>query len=525
MSEKPTIAIVGIGGIFPGAETLDDFWETIASGTSVAREVDAKRWILSTEDAFSPETAAPDKVYSTQGCFIDALPELPQEGLDISPELVKELDPANHLLLLAGHQAFYNAKVEQLDRSKVGLVIGNLALPSEKSSALSREYFGHILEEKILGESTPDEGNGIHPLNRYVAGLPGGVLAKALGLGGGSVTLDAACSSSLYALKLAVDELQSGRADAMLAGGLSRPDCLYTQMGFSQLRALSPTGICSPFDERGNGLVVGEGCGLFLLKRLDDAQRDGDVIHAVIRGVGLSNDIGGSLLAPNSDGQLRAMREAYAQAGLTPQDMDHIECHATGTPLGDATEVASLKTLWGNQGNPEKCILGSVKSNIGHLLTAAGSAAVLKTLFALKHKTLPPTANFASANPEMNLSESPFEVLNEPKEWTARDTDTPRRAAVSAFGFGGINAHILLEEYPEAQSKQKLKSAPVSAESNPDIAIVGMDASFGPWTTLRDFQERVLGGRGDDEPTAPSGWWGLEESAWYKSQGLKPFPI
>jgi len=525
MSEKPTIAIVGIGGIFPGADTLNDFWKTVVSGKSVARDVDPKRWIVSTKDAFDSTTAAPDKVYSTKGCFIDSLPSLPESGLNISPELVKDLDPANTLLLAAGHQAFYDAQTENLDRNKVGLVIGNLALPSEKSSALSREYFSRILEEKVLGKSSLDESKATHPLNRYVAGMPGGVLAKALGLGGGSVTLDAACSSSLYALKLAVDELQSGRAEAMLAGGLSRPDCLYTQMGFSQLRALSPTGTCSPFDERGNGLVVGEGCGLFLLKRLYDAQRDGDTIHAVIRGIGLSNDIGGSLLAPNSDGQLRAMRAAYEQAGLQPHDMDHVECHATGTPLGDSTEVASLQTLWGDSGKPGQCVLGSVKSNIGHLLTAAGSAAVLKTLFAMKNKTLPPTANFASANPVMHLDESPFTVLSESKEWPTRDVKTPRRAAVSAFGFGGINAHIILEEYPEVKTNKKSASVDIAPTATADIAIVGMDASFGPWTTLRDFQERVLGGRSSDEATLPSGWWGLDESAWYKVQGLNHFPF
>ena len=159
----------------------------------MARDVDPERWILSAEDAFDTETAAPDKVYSTRGCFIDHLPELPESGLDISPEFVKDLDAANTLLLAAGHQAFYSAQIEKLDRSKVGLVIGNLALPSEKSSALSREYFGRIMEEKVLGKSSLDESQATHPLNRYVAGMPGGVLAKALGLGGGSVTLDAAC--------------------------------------------------------------------------------------------------------------------------------------------------------------------------------------------------------------------------------------------------------------------------------------------------------------------------------------------
>ncbi|MFP6615743.1 MAG: polyketide synthase [Candidatus Hydrogenedentota bacterium] len=448
MSTKPTIAFVGLGGIFPGATDPESFWENIVAGKHQAREVDESRWILSPEDAFDTATATPDKVYSKRGCFIDEIPKLPAHGLDIAPELDAELDPAFQLLLAVGHQAFYDANIADLDRAKVGIIIGNLALPSDKSSAITREYFGRIVEEKVLGQSNIQDVSATNPVNRYAAGLPAGVLAKALGLGGGNLTLDAACSSSLYALKLAVDELQSGRADAMLAGGLSRPDCLYTQMGFSQLHALSPTGTCSPFDQAGNGLVVGEGCGIFLLKRLDDALADNDTIHAIIKGIGLSNDIGGSLLAPMTDGQLRAMRPAYEDAGLRPQDMDHIECHATGTPIGDATEVKSLKSLWGgDHWQPKQCVLGSVKSNVGHLLTAAGSAALMKTILAMKKGVIPPTANFNSANPEMALDESPFTVLKTSQPWKKRDEQTPRRGAVSAFGFGGINAHVVLEEW------------------------------------------------------------------------------
>ena len=172
-------------------------------------------------------------------------------------------------------------------------------------------------------------------------------MLAALGLGGPAYTIDAACGSSLYSLKLAIDELRAGRADAMLCGGVSRPDPLYTQMGFSQLRALSARGKAAPLDHRGDGLVVGEGAGMFVLKRLDDALAHGDQIYAIVAGIGLSNDIHGDLLAPSSEGQLRAMRMAYEQAGWSPGDVDLIECHATGTPVGDAVEIESLKSLWG----------------------------------------------------------------------------------------------------------------------------------------------------------------------------------
>lgn len=166
-----------------------------------------------------------------------------------------------------------------------------------------------------------------------MTGLPAGLVARALGLGGGSYTLDAACASSLYSMKLACDELRSGRADAMLAGGVSRPDSLYTQMGFTALSALSPSGRCSPFDAAGDGLVVGEGAGVVLLKRLSDAERQGDHIYGLICGIGLSNDIGGSLLAPDTEGQLRAMHAAYQEAGWRPDQVQLIECHGTGTPM------------------------------------------------------------------------------------------------------------------------------------------------------------------------------------------------
>jgi acyl transferase domain-containing protein len=305
----------------------------------------------------------------------------------------------------------------------------------------------------------------------------------------------------------------------MLAGGLSRPSSLYTQMGFSQLRALSPTGRCSPFDKRADGLVVGEGSGLFLLKRLDDALAQGDRIYATIAGAGLSNDVGGSLMAPNSEGQLRAMRDAYKQAGWTPGDVDMIECHATGTPVGDAAEFESLRTLWREENwRAGQCVLGCVKSNVGHLLTAAGAAGLLRVLCALRHETLPPTANFETPGESLELEESPFRVLKTSERWERRNATTPRRAAISAFGFGGINAHVLIEEW--------LADAPVPASgddaSDTDaVAIVGMEAHFGPWKGLQAFQERVFGG-GDDEPGAPARWWGAEESRWFHEAGLSP---
>ncbi len=514
--KKPAIAIVGMGGIFPDAPTPDAFWKNIVAGKASAKEAPENRWLLSKEDAFDPGVGTPDHVYSKRGCFIDDDAfALNYPSLQIDPKLVAQLDPVYQVLLYAGQMAFQDADAAGWDHSTTGVIIGNLALPTEQSSALAREILGRTFEERLLGDSASLPP--VHPLNRYVTGLPAAVLAKALGLGGGTYTLDAACASSLYAVKLAVDELQSGRADVMLAGGVSRPDPLYTQMGFAQLRALSPTGICTPFDEAGDGLVVGEGSGIFVLKRLEDAVADGNTIHGVIRGIGLSNDVGGRLLAPTNEGQLRAMRAAYEEAGWTPQSVDLIECHATGTSVGDAVEVESLKQLWDSgTWQAQQCTLGSVKSNIGHTLTAAGSAAMLKVLLALRNKALPPTASYDHSPENWALDKSPFQVRKEVAPW---ESDGPRRAGVSAFGFGGINAHVLIEEWTAPEAELKGSFEPLEGPECP-IAIVGMDAHFGPWDGLDAVRERLLGGGATHEAQSPAHWWGVEETAWYRRAGL-----
>jgi len=522
MKHGQSVAIVGVGGIFPMSPTLDRFWETITGNVDTSRPPPQGRWLLSPEEAFDASIGTPDKVYSKKGCFIDdEVDPSCIDGLDVDPAFLRGLDPMFRLLLRTGQQAFSDGRIDQLDRSRVGVIIGNLALPSEKASAMARDYLGRTFEEKLLGKASRSELPGADPLNRYVAGLPAGLLARALGLGGTCYTLDAACASSLYAIKLAVDELLAGRADAMLTGGLSRPDSLYTQMGFSQLHALSPSGTCSPFDTHGDGLVVGEGSGMFLLKRTEDAVRAGDHIYAVIRGIGLSNDLGGSLLAPASEGQLRAMRAAYKQAGWSPSDVDMIECHATGTPVGDVVEFSSLRKLWGaDSWQPGQCVIGSVKSNIGHLLTAAGSAALMKTLLAMQARTLPPTANFTQPAKGIDLAASPFRVLRQPRAWKSRDKGQPRRAAISAFGFGGINAHLLVEEWiPHKPVKSTVAFHPSFKKKNQPVAIVGLGAHFGSWDSLAALRKRFLGGGPEVTPQRPAHWWGAEETCWFRDRG------
>ena len=508
MQQKNRIAIVGIGAIFPDAQDIHQFWQNILAGKDSARTPPPGRWPLSLDDVYAGGIA-PDKVYSKHACFVDGF-VADTDGLAIDQDSLASLDPMFHLLLHAGAQAWRDAVTDKLNRDRVGVIIGNIVLPTESSSAIANEILLPVFESQLSTKTRTENSTAL--INRYVAGLPGGILAKALQLGGGSYTLDAACASSLYAIKYAIDDLQAGRMDAMLCGGLSRPDSLYTQMGFSALHAISVSGRCSPFDNKADGLVVGEGVGIVMLKRLDDAIADSDHIYATIAGIGLSNDIEGNLMSPDSAGQLRAMRSAYAKAGWQVDSVGLIECHGTGTPVGDKVEFNSLKALWGDSTNTEQaCVIGSVKSNVGHLLTAAGAAGLIKVLLSFKHKTLPPTANFESAATGIELQGSPFTVLNHAREWQHDITDQPRRAAVSAFGFGGINAHVLLEEWHNdvTQTKPTLVSRP-EPEQAPAIAIVGMDACFGPWKTLAEFTQRVLGGADEFNPVAPDNCWGVD---------------
>ncbi len=506
MKKRTPIAVVGMAGVFPEAADLNIFWHNIINKIDSTSDVLNDRWIVEPDLMCNPDPM-PDKAFSKRCCLIDAdiLQSIKSNhtGININKELLKDLDPLYHLVLHAGKEALSDCVTSSLNKERIETILAAIALPTDASSLITRKILGRSFEERLFGSSCHFEEKSLTTQEcaaSRVTSLPAAILAKALGLGGGSYTLDAACASSLYAVKFACDELYSLRADAVLTGGVSRPECFYTQVGFSQLRALSPSGRCAPFDETADGLVVGEGVGMLVLKRLDDALRDGDNIHALIHGIGLSNDIRGNLLAPDSEGQVRAMRSAYRSAGWSPFDIDLIECHGAGTPVGDTTELKSLKTLWDGNDRPYgRCRIGSVKSMIGHLLTGAAAAGMIKTILALKHKILPPSLNFNKASKKSPLNKSPFRVQTEAEEWVRKDKHKPLRAAVSAFGFGGINAHLLLEEWnpsPNSQSQiPNLQSSIFNLQSSiptPPVAIVGMGAAFGSLKSLKDFQEVIF---------------------------------
>ncbi|MBU1712702.1 MAG: type I polyketide synthase, partial [Proteobacteria bacterium] len=523
MKNKNPIAVVGIAGLFPGSMDINSFWHNIVNKIDTTSEIPEDRWKV--PSAFMYEKIfRQDKTYSKRACLINNF-RFDPTGIDIDKNILEELDPLYQFVLHAGREAFLCCNTKNLDRKRTGVALAAIALPTDSSSGLARKIIGQSYRKNLFGKSFSSDNMHIttaEALSARVTSLPAAILAKGLGLGGGSFTLDAACASSIYAVKLACDELNSYHADAMLAGGVSRPDCLYTQVGFSQLRALSPSGRCSPFDEKADGLVVGEGAGILVLKRFEDAIKDNDTIYGLISGIGLSNDIGGNLLSPDSEGQERAMRIAYESSGWTPQDVGLIECHGTGTPAGDITELTSLTKLWGNSGwSKSQCSIGSVKSMIGHLLTAAGAAGMIKTLLAIKHKTLPPSLNFTKAPEKSPLHGSPFRVQTHTEKWERKSEKAPLRAAVSAFGFGGINGHLLFEEWlpdvhgPHLKSSVTRKySARASDEKlKSPVAIVGMDALFGTFKSLKEFQEAIFNGNSAICKRPEDRWKGCDELA------------
>ncbi len=465
MNQRYSVAVVGLGGVFPAAPNVDAYWENILGRRDACREIGEGRW-PDRPDWYSARGSA-DRVASLRACLLEAVPE-PKSG---DPQGLK-LDDLSKLSLVAAEMALEDASAPIRSKERVATIMASIALPTAESSRLSEEIF---LGQLAAGLTPRPESPSltVDPSWREVTGRAAQVIARSLGFGGFTLTLDAACASSLYAVKLACDALVDGRVDAVLAGGVNRADSLYTQAGFTALGALSPTGRCSPFDARGTGLVVGEGAGVLLLKRFSDAVQDGDRIYAVIQGIGLSNDIGGSLLAPDSEGQLRALQLAYAQAGWSPEEVRLVECHGTGTPMGDKTEFRSLTDFWPAE-VPQRTVLGSVKSQIGHLLTGAGAAGLIKVIKAIHHGILPPMINFESPAPGIDLQKSAFEILDQPREWTG---DTVRRGGVSAFGFGGINGHVLLEAPHKPTS---LTPSPSKPRVNPEeVVVTGLAVHLG----------------------------------------------
>ena len=529
MKHSAMIAIVGMDGIFPGAPTIDRLWDNIVNGIDQSKPVPDSRWVAPKADRLCQDLT-PDRTYSPCACLIDDFDFDPHD-FALPPDLTRQLDPVHQLTLTAGKRAISGCVTQPVDKNRVDTILAAIALPTDGASRFSRSILGPYIESRLAAppKTHPAPVGPEMSLASRVDGLPAALLAAEMGFGGDSFTLDAACASSIYAIKLACDALVNGRADMVVSGGVSRPECLYTQTGFSQLQALSPSGRCAPFDRLADGLVVGEGVGIVVLKRLSDAIDHGDSIHGLIHGIGLSNDMRGNLLAPEQNGQVRAMQMAYRIAGWRPSDVDLIECHGTGTRAGDTTEIASLMELWRSETfDPGMCAIGSVKSMIGHLLTAAGAAGLIKTLLAIKHRILPPSIHFDSPPPDSPLPDSPFRVQKNAEDWPDRGDRQPRRAAVSAFGFGGINAHLLIEEWDPRSSQPTLGrpsiavNTRVTAPDDQPVAIVGMDVRVGALTGLPAFERAVLSGISAIGKRPRERWKGANDAVIRQLGGIDP---
>jgi acyl transferase domain-containing protein/3-hydroxymyristoyl/3-hydroxydecanoyl-(acyl carrier protein) dehydratase len=483
---REPIAIVGRGCVLPGALHPDAFWQNIAAGRSSLSPVPEGRWRL---PGAQPGQQDPDGAgWAEVGGYVHGLDEVfDPDGFSVGAAEIMRLDPLYRWVLHAGRQALREtglpAGMEAGLAGRAGLVLGNLCYPS---AGLTR------LAEQVWRDGRPVAGTDLR--DRFCSGLPAHFAARALGLGAGSFALDAACASSLYAVKLGCDRLHDGTADLMLAGAVTAPDDLLIHSGFRALGALSRTGRSRPFHRGADGLVPGEGAVLMALMRLGDAIRAGAPIFGVIRAVGLSNDgQDGGLLAPAEAGQARAMRLAYEAAGVPPETASLLECHATGTPVGDGVEARSAGRVFA--ACPDLPI-GSVKSNVGHLLAVAGGAGLLKVLGAMQAGVRP--ATLSADDPIGELDGSPLRLLAEPEDWPG-----PRRAAVSAFGFGGANAHLIVDawEGPAGASPSRPAAAPARPAPPPapapegtsePVAIVAIGARVADGADAEDFRQAVL---------------------------------
>ncbi len=462
-SSRPVpAAIVGMGCLFPRAEDPPRFWANIRDGVDAITEVPPTHW--RPEDYFDADPRAADRTYARRGGFLAPV-DFPPLDYGISPNTLEATDTTQLLGLVAARQALadagYGPGGKGFDRSRVSVLLGvtgTLELVIPLAARL-----GHPLWRRALAEAgVPDEA--AEEVVRRIAGgyvgwqedsFPGllgnvvaGRIANRLDLGGTNCVVDAACASSLGAVHLAMLELASGRSDMAITGGMDTFNDIFMYMCFSKTPALSPTGDARPFAADGDGTILGEGLGCLVLKRLDDAARDGDRIYAVIKAVGSSSDgKGQAIYAPSPEGQARALRQAYRLAGVSPRSIGLVEAHGTGTRAGDEAEASALAEVYGSEGRAGSwCALGSVKSQIGHTKAAAGAAGLMKAAMALHRKVLPPTIKVDRPIDALMPGRSPFYVNTERRPWLP-DGGTPRRAAVSAFGFGGSNYHCVLEEY------------------------------------------------------------------------------
>ncbi len=437
------IAVIGMGGRFPQAPSLDAFWENLAAGRDAVREVPSTRWPTRRGEAEGRAANQPPRY----AALLDDIESFDAPFFRLSPREAATMDPQQRLLLEVAWETLEAAGYAgRLTGSRTGVFVG----------AMASEYLPRLLKQPGTLDTHVATGNATSVIaNR---------LSYFLNLAGPCLAVDTACSSSLVAVHLAVESIRRGECEYALAGG--------TQVGLAsshheimnRLGALAPRGRCRTFDRTADGYVLGEGVGLVLLKPLDAAIADGDHIQGVLLGTAMNHSgAAAGLTVPRVESQADVIRAALADACVTPQSISYLEAHGTGTALGDPIEVRGLAAAMGvREMSPQSCALGSVKSNIGHLEPAAGIASLLKVVLALRHGQLPPTLHMAEPNQHLQFESTPFYVNDRLSVW--RRGEGPRRAGVSAFGFGGTNAHVVVEEAPTPVGEAEQQSSPRANE-------------------------------------------------------------
>ncbi|PHM54836.1 type I polyketide synthase [Xenorhabdus hominickii] len=476
------IAIVGMASHFPDAPNLYKFWENIIEKKDSLIDITSKSedeyWRK--EDFYDPNPTVADKTYSHRAGFVPEIDFDPVE-FKIPPAIVDSISTVQLFALYVAKQAMLDAGLigqenHKVNRDRIGVILGGAGNGNTSFSLASRQqapYLRRIMMKAGLSEEVANEiierTHGLYlewnedSFPGFLGNVACGRIASHFDLGGTSYMVDAACASSFAAIKAAIGELHSGSCDAVLTGGINLENSIFSFLCFSKTPALSKSNLSRPFDQSADGMMLGDGVGMLVLKRLEDAELDGDKIYAVIKSLEASSDgRAKSIFAPRMEGQAKALRRAYDAAGLMPSDIQLVEAHGTGTASGDDTELKSLHTVFGEYSTPPKSVaIGSIKSQIGHTRCAAGAAAMIKVALALHHKVLPPTINVDKPTHQLLAENSPFYVNSEARPWLRSFNGTPRRAALSAFGFGGTNFHAILEEYEkQTHGRYRLNESP-----------------------------------------------------------------
>jgi acyl transferase domain-containing protein len=426
------IAIIGMGCRFPGgANSPEAFWELLSRGKEVIVPVPSQRW--DAEAYYDENPDLPNKTYARYGGFIDAVDQFDAQFFGMTPREAIALDPQQRLLLEVSWEALENAGIapQKLTGTQTGVFVG-IGLD---------DYAKRQIKQQIPIDAYTGSGNAFC--------FASGRLSYFLGLQGPSLAIDTACSTSLVTVHLACQSLRNRESNLALAGGVSLMLSPEVTLYLSKTRALSPDGRCKTFDKDANGYVRGEGCGMVVLKRFSDAISDGDNILGVIRGSAVNQDGPSSgLTVPNGSAQMAVIRQALENAKVKPEQISYLEAHGTGTALGDPIEVRGINNvLCKDRSTDNPLMVGSVKTNIGHLEIAAGMASLLKVILSLKNQEIPPHLHFKELNPDLAAAATALKIPTASLPW--QRTEEPRRAGISAFGLSGTNAHIIIEEPPQ----------------------------------------------------------------------------